>query len=103
MPPVNRKPDLIQPSHWPERITHVALDLGGYLFCIMPPPARHHDCIHKVFEFTGKAVGAGTTQGFWTSANRFVDRKEGCIIARAANQLIRKTGPDDVLFSEDLW
>lgn len=44
-------------------------------------------------------------QGFLTSTGRFVDRKEGCAIARAAGQIDeeKKTGGANTLYSEDLW
>jgi len=42
-------------------------------------------------------------QGFLTSHGRYVNRVAGLSIAKAANQLIRKTHPDYELFSEDLW
>lgn len=42
-------------------------------------------------------------KGFITSTARFVDRFEACKIARAAGQIIEKTGPDDELFPEDMW
>ena len=42
-------------------------------------------------------------QGFMTDKGRFVDRLEACKIAKSAGQIINKTGPEDDLFSEDLW
>lgn len=43
-------------------------------------------------------------QGFLTSKNRFVDRKEALLIAKAANQLIdQDTFDSERLFSEDLY
>ena len=42
--------------------------------------------------------------GFITSHNRFVDREEAMIIARANNQIVRKIPVDAAsLFSEDLY
>jgi hypothetical protein len=42
-------------------------------------------------------------QGFLTSDDRFVCRRPALQIAREAKQLIRKTAPEDELFSEDVW
>jgi len=42
-------------------------------------------------------------QGFLTSTGRFVDRVEALKIAKQANQLIRKTGSQDELYSDDLY
>lgn len=43
-------------------------------------------------------------QGFLTNLNRFVDRKEGLIIAKAANQVLdEKEVRGDRLHSEDLY
>jgi len=44
-----------------------------------------------------------TTQGFVTSEGRFVDRKEGWIIAEKANQIIQQSGGKGTLYSEDLY
>ncbi len=55
-----------------------------------PRPARH--CCPR-----------GTTEGFVLQDGTFVDRFEALKIAKANGQLIRKTGPEDRLFSEDLW
>lgn len=55
-----------------------------------PAPARH-------------CCPGGTTQGFVLSDGTFVDRFEALEIARSNGQLKRKTGPEDMLFSEDLW
>jgi len=70
----------------------------------LDPPARHHNIIHIM-----PLVGIGPKrergrQGFLTSTGRFVDRKEALLIARAANQIIRRCGGDEEeLFSENLW
>ena len=43
-----------------------------------------------------------TIQGFITSNNRFVDRKEAMIIAKENNQIISNSNSDK-LYSEDLY
>lgn len=63
---------------------------------------RHNNCIHHITE-RGKHYKPSDPQGFLTTTGRFVDRIEGLAIATAAGQLIRKTNPQDILFSEDLW
>ena len=67
---------------------------------------RHHNCIGVYHELTGIPTRRdSSTQGFLTNLNRFVDRKEGYQIARAAGQLQHdmhdKSNP--ILISEDLY
>lgn len=73
---------------------------------------RHYD---SIFHLTVKMLTAEkqavwnkhseVTQGFLTNRGKFVDRKEALKIARAAGQILKKSGnPDsDELFSEDLY
>ena len=51
--------------------------------------------------FPDKFMGA--EQGFLTSKNRFVDRKEACIIAAKYGQIVFKHGLPDELYSEDIF
>jgi hypothetical protein len=78
-------------------VTHVAYRLpdeaGGTVWSA-PRPARH-----IVF---GENYG-DIVQGFVLDDGSFVDRVEGLAIAKANGQMIRKTQPEDRLFSEDLW
>ncbi len=69
---------------------------------------RHHHCIRIMFELTGKRTvqfaddGVGVfEQGFLTSLNRFVGRKEAYQIAVQQNQTIHKQV--QILYSEDLY
>jgi hypothetical protein len=50
-----------------------------------------------------KITGGHVHQGFLTSHNRFIDRKEAMIIAKKKEQVVRITGDDETLFSEDLY
>ena len=65
---------------------------------------RHPHCIYTFISLTGKRsvlTECGVyVQGFLTSLNRFVDRKEGGIIAFRASQTneLKQT-----LYSEDLY
>lgn len=43
------------------------------------------------------------TQGFITSMGRFVDRKVAWDIAEKSRQIIRSTGGDGILYSEDIY
>lgn len=61
---------------------------------------RHHNVIINWNLLTGEKTTDKEVQGFVTSKDRFVDRKEGAIIASAAGQVAR---PAEVLFSEDLY
>ncbi len=68
----------------------------------LPPPARHHDIIAAMVE-AGHSKPIKGEQGFMTSEGEFVRRKAACRIARKTNQILKKSGPEDTLFSEDLW
>lgn len=67
---------------------------------------RHHNCFLTAFELNGKEKIKGklnerqSIQGFITSDDRFVDRKEGGQIAFEARQTKELK---EMLFSEDLY
>lgn len=86
-----------------ERIVAAAMHWNGITFSL-PPPARHHSvAIAMSNAGLPRASHDLSTQGFLTSRGRWVDREEGAKIARAAGQIKVKTGPEYMLFSEDLW
>ena len=70
---------------------------------------RHHNCYTTLAALRGDIEGkldvSRDGQGFITNLNRYVDRKEGYIIAKSSNQLIHnihdETNP--ILISEDLY
>ena len=66
---------------------------------------RHGQCIYSKYAITGlrDSESGENIQGFLTNLNRFVDRKEGWIIAKEAEQIIRVSGTEGTLYSEDLW
>lgn len=72
----------------------------GIVFC----GHRHHNCLHQMVALTGKYQheAGEEVQGFLTSTNRFVDRKEGMDIALKANQVVNYYH-SDTLYSEDLY
>lgn len=84
-----------------ERVERAAILHDDHVYSI-PRPGRHHNICHAMHEL-GMPIEAQRVQGFTTSRGRFVDREEGVVIARAAGQIIRKTGPERLLFSEDMW
>lgn len=84
-----------------ERITAAALRHEGLIYSL-PPPARH-DSVIKMMAERGLGAQAMCDQGFVTDLGRFVSRAEAAMIATRADQLIRKTFPTDLLFSEDVW
>lgn len=68
---------------------------------------RHHNCFLTAFELNGgkkieglNEVNERAVQGFLTSDDRFVDRKDGGQIAFDAGQTAKLT---ECLFSEDLY
>ena len=84
-------------SHQPRNID------SGLVVC----GRRHHNCFLTAFELNGgkkieglNEINERAVQGFLTSDDRFVDRKEGGQIAFDAGQTAKLT---DCLFSEDLY
>lgn len=75
-------------AHQPRNITH------GLVVC----GRRHHNCFATVATFEVKLKEI--EQGFLTSKDRFVDRKEAAEIALSAGQI---TEPRPILFSEDIY
>lgn len=80
-------------EHQPKNIDN------GFVVC----GRRHHNCFMisyiNLAERHHKVKG-GSVQGFLTSKDRFVDRKEAGRIAFEQNQIAELT---DCLFSEDLY
>lgn len=71
---------------------------------------RHHNCIIQASNIFGnqydKTLIGPKGQGFLTSWDRYVDRKEGYKIAKAAGQIwhnLIENKPDTILTSEDLY
>ena len=63
---------------------------------------RHHNCYATVAAFTGGVIVDERSDGFLTSAGRYVERTEGMQIAKAAGQVsARLRSPE--LYSEDLY
>ena len=76
----------------------------------VPRPARHHNIFWSGNAAllgggeSGRIVPPDAEQGFLTSSGRFVDRKEGWMIAEAAKQITPHPSlKPGTLFSEDLW
>ena len=84
-------------SHQPKNVD------SGLVVC----GRRHHNCFLTAFELNGgknikglNELNSTAIQGFLTSDDRFVDRKEGGEIAFKAKQTEKL---EDCLFSEDLY
>lgn len=90
--------DGIKHEHQPKNIER------GFVVC----GRRHHNCYitafiingnenmtHRMNEANGKA-----TQGFLTSKDRFLNRKDAALLANEQKQTYRET---NCLFSEDLY
>lgn len=76
----------------------------GYVIC----GRRHHNCLQTFaqiygFPYNEKALAIMQTEveGFMTSENRFLDRKEAYIVALKSNQVSPKE--KEYLYSEDLY
>lgn len=104
-------------NHYNDKKVHVHTPINiteGFVIC----GRRHHNCIaifaqlYKFFENNGydeesMIIHKTEIQGFITTENRFVDRKEAYKIAYNANQIIgpNKGCPTNLigLTSEDLY
>jgi len=97
--------DLPKVKETPDDSTYPININKGIVFC----GHRHPHCQYTMIAVTGKRsvtpeVGE-YVQGFLTSLNRFVDRKEALIIAENANQIFHniKLDKEVGLTSEDLY
>ena len=88
-----------------ERIERAAIWHRGRVYSV-PQPGRHHHVIRMMSEEHGLGPEAQRHQGFYTSSDRYVDRKEGWRIANEAGQLLPRAPTDHkggTLYSEDVW
>lgn len=83
-----------------ERIVSVAISAFGFI-ASLPAPARHGDVLKKLSYVNPTILGPGT-QGFITSAGRFVNRRDAAVIALEQLQVEKLISPPE-LYSEDLW
>jgi hypothetical protein len=66
--------------------------------------ARHFDLLmHDTIRKLGISHREPHTQGFIDQRGAFLNRKEALQVAKEAGQIIKKHGPDDILFSEDIY
>lgn len=113
---MNDEPEILSNSDKPEYIICAAIWLNdggdyphqpknietGFVVC----GRRHHNCIATAvilnkWILKGLKESSGkTVQGFLTSKDRFIDRREGGELALSQNQILE---PTDCLFSEDLY
>ena len=90
----------------PEVIVCAAIKfLDGKFKDIIVTSPRHFDLTtHKLLDamdFERRAIP--NEQGFMTNKFRFVSREEAWEIALKNNQIVRNTGTEGVLFSENLY
>lgn len=85
-----------------ERIVAAAIQWDGVAYSL-PRPARHGQVLHSLHSVLDENQLAYASQGFITSDGRFVNRVQALQIAHRAKQIIRKTGGDRDLYSEDVW
>jgi hypothetical protein len=85
-----------------ERIAAAAVQWDGVTYSL-PRPARHGQILHSLEDVLSADKLPYVTQGFITSEGRFVNRVQALQIAHQARQIIKKTGGDRDLFSEDVW
>ena len=90
-----------------EFILCAALNFNGSIIC----GHRHSDCyktLIDVIKVKEEDLPLRDNQGFLTSLNRYVDRKEGWIIAKRNKQIqfglgVSDNGEDSALISENLY
>lgn len=87
-----------------EKIAGAAVLMDGGLIVSLPPPARHHHCMHWAAKIGQKHPIGPDEQGFITNRGRYVGRIPALRIARAAGQIVTEpVTPHHGLFSEDVW
>lgn len=91
-----------------ENISCAAIIYNGIIIC----GYRHGDCYSTLRRLlphlTEEELPTREHQGFLTSENRYVDRKEAWKIAKTNNQIIygqeaSENGEDSILISENLY
>jgi len=88
----------------PERIVHAAtMHRRTRRIYSVAAPGRHHQVLSMMRQVGLNTSHGDNIQGFVSSRGRFLNRTEAAVVAKLANQLIRKTPPENELFSEDLW
>lgn len=81
------------------RVVCAAIRKGAVLVC----GPRHFDfTMHEQIARVGITM-RDAEQGFIDQWGKFMDRAEALDVAKAANQILVKTGPENQLFSEDLY
>lgn len=68
----------------------------------LPPPARHHDIIHFMFDQCNLPTPIQGIQGFVATESVFVCRKQAALVAYKCEQ-IPDVAVSQELYSEDLW
>lgn len=86
-------PNGIKYHHQPKNIKEPK---NGIVIC----GRRHHNCFVTLAAIFPERINVLIEQGFLTSKDRFVDRKEAGEISLKAGQISDK---NDCLFSEDLY
>lgn len=84
-----------------EYIICAAIDHNGTIICGL----RHDDCYKILFSLTNSSENppGNDKQGFLTSWNRFIDRKEAYKIAKENNQIRWGKNEERILISENLY
>ena len=78
------------------RVVAVAILTEDGLVHTLPPPARHHDVVHRLVTFFNHPSDRMDEQGFLLSDGSFCSRRPAKIVARTANQLLSRTSELEV-------
>ena len=86
------------------KITHVAIRFRGVTYSL-PAPNRHYHVIRHICEVTGATTvdSRGVDQGFLDDTGKYWTRRHAKIIARKAEQLLKRASSLKELYSEDVW
>jgi hypothetical protein len=69
----------------------------------LPRPNRHHHIIRLIADEIPGAHITQEWQGFLDDTGKFLGRQEAVKVARRCGQILVKTSPSYMLFSEDIW
>jgi len=84
------------------RVVAAAIRKRSGIVFTLPPPARHGGIIYAMAK-AGVEAPILDEQGFLLNDGTFCKRGRAFRVASDAGQIIKKTAPTDLLFSEDLW
>lgn len=87
----------------PEKILAAAIQHpNGFIYTALNP-GRHHHVIRFMSAHRVAGLSVTRNQGYLTTHGRFVDRRDGLVMATKHQQIVKKHPASWELYSEDMW